>query len=261
MLRAFRPGDEQACADLLTSAGMGNWDVERLERTLLCDSLSPQGAYLATRDDVPVGCALACDRTPPGARKRVGELRWMAIHPDHRGHRLGVVLCAAVVEHLLKRGFEFVYLYVDDGQRSDACRLAVKAFLKTGFLPVVRNDSTRARWGVLWDDLNWSERGVASLPRVARDVTYCVHSRFNEPTLTVSCGETFIAETELCTGDWLKSIDNRWEPGIGFGPNPTVVVEVDGPGRIVPGRAVGDFTLLDIDAGHLALAKRGPFQE
>jgi amidase len=72
------------------------------------------------------------------------------------------------------------------------------------------------------------KRGVAPIRRVTRDVTYCTHSRFNEPTLIVSPGETFMAETELCTGDWLKSIDDCWEPGIGFGPNPTVVVEIDG---------------------------------
>ena len=64
--------------------------------------------------------------------------------------------------------------------------------------------------------------------KVTRDVTYCVHSRFNEPRLTVSLGERFIAETELCTGDWLKSIEDRWQPGMGFGPNPTVVVGIDG---------------------------------
>jgi amidase len=72
------------------------------------------------------------------------------------------------------------------------------------------------------------KRDVTSIRKVTHDVTYCTHSRFNKPTLTVSCGETFIAETELCTGDWLKSIDDRWEPGVGFGPNPTVVVEIDG---------------------------------
>ena len=79
------------------------------------------------------------------------------------------------------------------------------------------------------------KRETAPYRRVTRDVTSCTHSRFNEPTLTVSPGETFVAETELCTGDWLKSIDDRWEPGIGFGPNPAVVVGVDGarPGDVL----------------------------
>jgi amidase len=71
--------------------------------------------------------------------------------------------------------------------------------------------------------------------RVSREITYCTHSRFNEPSLTVAPGETFTAETELCTGDWLKSIDDRWHPGLGFGPNPAVVVAIEGaqPGDVL----------------------------
>jgi acetamidase/formamidase len=71
--------------------------------------------------------------------------------------------------------------------------------------------------------------------RVTRDVTYCAHSRFNAPALTVQPGETFTAETELCSGSWLKSIDDRWQPGVGSGPNPAVVVAVEGaqPGDVL----------------------------
>jgi len=64
--------------------------------------------------------------------------------------------------------------------------------------------------------------------RVTRDVTYCAHSRFNAPALTVAPGETFIAETELCSGDWLKSSEDRYSPEKSRGPNPTVVVAVQG---------------------------------
>ena len=66
------------------------------------------------------------------------------------------------------------------------------------------------------------------MKRVTRDVVYREHSRFNKPTLTVEPGETFVAETELCTGSWLKSIEDRWSPEISRGPNPTVCVEVAG---------------------------------
>jgi len=63
---------------------------------------------------------------------------------------------------------------------------------------------------------------------VKRDIVYCYHSRFNQPTLRVSPGEVFAAETELCSGPWLKSIDDRWSPELGTGPNPTVVIAVEG---------------------------------
>ncbi len=59
-------------------------------------------------------------------------------------------------------------------------------------------------------------------------MVYREHSRFNKPTLTVEPGETFVAETELCTGDWLHSIDDRWSLEISRGPNPTVCVAIAG---------------------------------
>lgn len=79
-----------------------------------------------------------------------------------------------------------------------------------------------------------------ALPCVTRDITYCEHSRYNTPTLTIPAGATFVAETELCSGDWLQSIDDRWEPGIGFGPNPAVVVEITGAGP-------GDMLAVHVD--------------
>jgi acetamidase/formamidase len=72
-------------------------------------------------------------------------------------------------------------------------------------------------------------------------VTYCAHSRFNKPSLIVSPGEKFVAETELCTGDWLKNMEDEWEPGKGFGPNPSVVVEIEGA-------EPGDMLVVHIDA-------------
>ncbi len=64
--------------------------------------------------------------------------------------------------------------------------------------------------------------------RVSREIVYRAHSRFNQPTLTVSPGEAFLAETELCSGPWLQSIDDVFSPEKGSGPNPTVVVAVAG---------------------------------
>ena len=63
---------------------------------------------------------------------------------------------------------------------------------------------------------------------ISRDVLYRVHSRFNEPSATLAAGEIFLAETELCSGPWLKSIHDRWRPEISTGPNPTVVVAIKG---------------------------------
>ncbi|MGQ9554418.1 MAG: acetamidase/formamidase family protein [Anaerolineae bacterium] len=58
------------------------------------------------------------------------------------------------------------------------------------------------------------------MKRQTRNVLYYTHSRNNQPTLFVEPGESFIVETELCSGDWLKDISDRYHPDIGKGPNP-----------------------------------------
>lgn len=69
-----------------------------------------------------------------------------------------------------------------------------------------------------------------------RDVLYYTHSRRNQPTLTIGPGESFTVDTELCSGDWLKSLSDRYRPGIGKGPNPSsgcVYVRGAGPGDML----------------------------
>lgn len=59
------------------------------------------------------------------------------------------------------------------------------------------------------------------MQKQTRDVLYYTHSRLNPPTITVRPGESFLVETELCSGDWLHDISDRYRPGIGRGPNPS----------------------------------------
>jgi amidase len=70
---------------------------------------------------------------------------------------------------------------------------------------------------------------------VKRDNVYSEHSRENKPGLVVMPGEEFAAETELCTGDWLQSIEDRWTPEKSKGCNPAVCVYVEGaePGDVL----------------------------
>ena len=64
----------------------------------------------------------------------------------------------------------------------------------------------------------------------SRQTVYTEHSRFNKPTITVKPGETFQVDTELCSGQWLQSLEDQFDPNHpdAFGPNPTVVIEVEG---------------------------------
>lgn len=68
-----------------------------------------------------------------------------------------------------------------------------------------------------------------------RNKTFNVHGRFNEPGLSIMPGEEFIAETELCSGPWLHSINDSWSPEKTNALNPTVCVEIKGakPGDVL----------------------------
>ena len=62
----------------------------------------------------------------------------------------------------------------------------------------------------------------------SRGVTYDVHSKFNKPQIYVDPGEIFLAETELCSGGWLKSAEDVFTPDKARGVNPAVCIGVNG---------------------------------
>lgn len=80
------------------------------------------------------------------------------------------------------------------------------------------------------------------MKRVTRATVHCETSRFNPPALTVQPGETVIVETELCTGDWLHSLEDRWSTR----RNPGVVNPASGP-IYVQGACPGDVLAVRID--------------
>jgi len=94
------------------------------------------------------------------------------------------------------------------------------------------------------------------MKKIARRVVYNEHSRFNRPTLVVEPGETFVAETELCTGPWLTSLNDRWSPEASQGCNPAVCVAVKGA---KPGDALA-VTILDIHPDELGYTGFAPGQ-
>lgn len=82
---------------------------------------------------------------------------------------------------------------------------------------------------------------------VKRDILYKEHGRFNKPSLSVEIGEEFLAETELCSGDWLHSIEDTYSPDKADGPNPTVCVEIKGA---MPGDMLA-VKILDIEVDEI----------
>jgi len=67
-----------------------------------------------------------------------------------------------------------------------------------------------------------------NMQRAIRDFVTTAHSKTNAPQFTVKPGEVFEADTQLCSGEWLQDISDVWTPEKSAGPNPTVVVAVEG---------------------------------
>ncbi len=83
--------------------------------------------------------------------------------------------------------------------------------------------------------------------KASRDHVYNVISKTNPPALTVRSGETFLVETELNGGAWLKSVDDLWDPSKSRGPNLCTVVAVE---DARPGDTLA-VQILDVKPGKL----------
>jgi len=77
------------------------------------------------------------------------------------------------------------------------------------------------------------------MQKLSRAIIYNSHSPSNPPQFTVKSGEVFIADTELCTGGWLNSINDTWTPDKTTASNPAVCVAVEGA-------APGDMLAVEI---------------
>ena len=69
----------------------------------------------------------------------------------------------------------------------------------------------------------------------SKDVVYQYNDPTNRAVGAVADGETFSLATELASGDWLHSLDDKWDPTMTSGNNPCVMVNVDGarPGDVL----------------------------
>ncbi len=147
-LRTFHPGDEDAWIAILNTAGFGEWNRARIDRMLSGDRapLPYEGIFFATkvadspgRDGVPVGvanCFFYRHDDPPAA-----ELGWVAVMPEHRGHHLARMICAAALRFIHDRGYTYAYL------KTEPHRIpAIKTYLALGFEPEMMDPSHDQWW-------------------------------------------------------------------------------------------------------------------
>ncbi len=105
-----------------------------------------------TASNAAVGTAGAI-HNPRGGRYYFpfgGALAYLIVHPDHRGHGLGMVLSNRVVRHLRSVGYEHIWVGVQ-GFRLPA----IKTYLKRGFVPFLHQDGRSERWQRICTQLGW----------------------------------------------------------------------------------------------------------
>jgi len=133
----------------MSLAGFERWDMAQLLPWL--QKIVPEGWFLVEAEATGqlVATAMA-NHNPNPYYPFGGELGWVAAHPDHKGQRLGMTVCAAVVTRLLRGGYTSIYLNTDDERLP-----AIKTYLTLGFRPLILTTDMTARWEAICHNLAW----------------------------------------------------------------------------------------------------------
>lgn len=137
-IRTYRGGDEKHYVKLMRSAGFEKWDNtgDVLKTTL------PGGIFFVVHNASGKIVATACaNHKPVSLHPRGGELGWVAVNPEHRGKKLGCIVCSAVINRFIKAGYRRIYLATDDFRLA-----AIKIYLNMGFVPFPYSDDMKERW-------------------------------------------------------------------------------------------------------------------
>jgi mycothiol synthase len=131
--------------ELIEAAGMSGCDIDYWISITL-----PDGFFLVIEktSSLLVGACLAAHK--PNERNIYGGcLGWLAVHPNHRGNNLGIILSGCVVNKLKASSYRNIYLGTQDFRLS-----AIKTYLKLGWIPNIYNEEMYYRWMNIYKDLN-----------------------------------------------------------------------------------------------------------
>lgn len=79
-----------------------------------------------------------------------GNLGWLAVHPNHRGHRIAQLLVEQVVSRLKSVGYKRIYLETHDFRVP-----AILLYLKTGWIPYLYNEDVTRRWKNICNEIKY----------------------------------------------------------------------------------------------------------
>ena len=146
-IRTYMEGDEAAWAEIVNNSLGSGWGAKRCRRELTGRlRFRPRGLFFATHEGIPVGTACAWTQSPE--EKEVGQVHMVGVVPEHRGKRLGYVLCLSVLHFLKENGFQRAQLSTDDFRLP-----AVKTYLNLGFEPEYVEENHKARWNAVFANL------------------------------------------------------------------------------------------------------------
>jgi mycothiol synthase len=125
---------------LMAGAGFEGWNPERTRGSL--ERALPGGYFViehvASGDLVATAFA---KHSPSDESPSAGTLEYVAGDPRHAGKGLGRAVCAAVLDHLLHRGYVAISLKTDDARLP-----ALATYLKQGWEPVIDSGEMATRW-------------------------------------------------------------------------------------------------------------------
>ena len=148
-LRTYRYGDGGSYLALMKRVGF-DWDEKMLNRTL--NSMLPDGLFFVEHEaTASIVATTVAGHGSSAFHPMGGELGWVGVDPEHRGKRLGIVVCDAVLRRFIEAGYQDILL------RTDEYRLpALKTYLDLGFRPLIRDDEMAERWTIAFGSLGMS---------------------------------------------------------------------------------------------------------
>ncbi len=150
-IRPYQWGDELQLHPLFITEG---WPIDATQWQDYLDHILPNGLFVLwdNAQHQVIGTAGAI-HNPRGGRYYFpfgGEVAYLVVHPQHRGHGLGAVLTAYVLQRLQAACYHHIWLGVQ-GFRLPA----IKTYLKLGFVPLLHQEGLADRWQRICEQLHW----------------------------------------------------------------------------------------------------------
>jgi mycothiol synthase len=143
-IRQFECRDTENYFNLFAMAGMEKPPLDYWEKHLLPDG------FFVIEEKASGALVAACfaSHHPSLRHPKAGNFGWLAVHPDHRGRRLGQSVSAAVTSRLIAGGYRRIYLETHDHRLP-----AIAIYLKMGWKPWLYLPEMEERWAAIYQAL------------------------------------------------------------------------------------------------------------